>query len=260
MAIWIQMFLYPRPELKRFWKRNTPDYFVKQMNFPRDDWYDIFVGLFHLSDETIELTEKELNRNFKLYWNPYREVAIDESMRLFKGKWNGKVYIKSKPTKWELKYYLVVDCVYYCYWFELYKGTGTATEEVGEKTRKLVNKVVDVLPREEMGAYKVYGDNYYGSLDLAKDLFEKGFLFTFNCQLNRPGLLFKYGLHKRMRAVCGWKGFTCRVDENKEMAAVSWTDKKTVNFMTNQFTNETEVVLVGIDEQVVEWVMECVVE
>jgi hypothetical protein len=42
-----------------------------------------------------------------------------------------------------------------------------------------------------MGQYKIYADNYYGGIDLAKDTQKRGFGFTFNCRVNRPTWLFK---------------------------------------------------------------------
>ena len=42
-----------------------------------------------------------------------------------------------------------------------------------------------------MGSYIIYGDNYYGSMDIAEWLQQNGFKFTFMCRLTRPSYLFK---------------------------------------------------------------------
>ncbi len=101
---------------------NFGDVFIQDTHVPHETWSDVHVYLFHVSDAMLEKIEKGLNENFKKYWNPAKRVAIDESIRKFKGKWKGKVYIKNKPTKWRLKYYLMVDSLYYYSWFKLYKG------------------------------------------------------------------------------------------------------------------------------------------
>jgi hypothetical protein len=62
--------------------------------------------------------------NFQRYWNPNSHIAIDEMIHLFKGKSKNKVYNKSKPTKWGLKYYLAAGDFKYCLdkTILLYKG------------------------------------------------------------------------------------------------------------------------------------------
>ena len=50
----------------------------------REDWGDIHVMLFHLSDNTLDKIDEALNEAFHKYWNPYQRIAIDESMRKFK--------------------------------------------------------------------------------------------------------------------------------------------------------------------------------
>lgn len=147
--------------------------------------------------------------------------------------------------KWGLKYYLLVDCMYYCSWFSLYKGKSEnedAEKIEKAKTRTLCNEALATLPAS-MGAYKVYVDNYYGSLDLAYDTDDRGFYFTFNCRSNRPTFLFSNGLHKEYQPHNGIDSFACKVHNERPMAAVSWEDKKKVNYLTNQFSTEVTNVM-----------------
>lgn len=248
------MSLYTRGSRAEFWDTTFPDEFIRNCGMLRDDWVDIHVALFHLEDETLDFMESELNSNFRLYWIPHRRVVIDESMRLFKGHWRGKVYIKNKPTKWGLKYYLMVDEECYCTWFVLYKGkaanpTSTSSavpvendekSKAPSKTRILCNTAIDSLPKD-MGAYAIYVDNYYGSLDLAYDTHERGFAFTFNCRSNRPSWLFD-DLGKNMEPYEGIDKFAIKVNKEVDMAALSWKDKKQVNYLTNQFVAQLAVV------------------
>lgn len=43
---------------------------MKETDFVRDDWFDVWGALWHLPDGVLELLEEGLNRNFKWYWNP----------------------------------------------------------------------------------------------------------------------------------------------------------------------------------------------
>jgi hypothetical protein len=73
-------------------------------------------------------------------------------------------------------------------------------------------------------------------VDLARNTNNKGFGFTFNCKSNRPTWLFGDGINKEMTERDGIVGkIGCWVHNNENMAVVSWSDKKTVNFITNQY-------------------------
>lgn len=219
ISVWLQMSICHRNQIYKYWNLLSGDSFVKSTGVKRDDWNDVNIALFHLPDDTLNMIEKKLNDNFRKYWTPAQRVAIDESMRKFKGRWSGKVYIKSKPTKWGIKYYLMVDEVYYCSWFVLYKGAKNEDPTIKEKTRTLCNTAIDSLPKD-IGAYSLYADNYYGSVGLAEDTAARGFHFTFNCKANRPSWLFGEGLIKEMGSVNGVDKMACWINKEKEIAAV----------------------------------------
>ncbi len=110
-----------------------------------------------------------------------QRANIKEAIEHFSWKWKRKVYIKNKPIKWRLKYYLIVDSLYYYSWFKLYKEADKKDPTVKQKTRHLCNEALDTLPNE-MECYVVYVDNYYGSLELAENTTNRRFDFTFNCR------------------------------------------------------------------------------
>jgi hypothetical protein len=203
-----------------------------------------------LHDE-LDLMEKELNANFQHYWTPFEYNAIDEIMRKFKGHWKkGKVYSPDKPCKWGLKYYAMVDCAQFLFWFRLYKRFGKEeraqmTEEElamheGSVTRNLCNDAMNKLPTN-MGQYKIYADNFYGGMELAVDTLARGFGFTFCCKANRPGWLFKGVLDTELatHSTTGLSDFACRVNQTNGMAAISWKDKAQVRYLTNQHANSS---------------------
>lgn len=93
-----------------------------------------------------------------------------------------------------------------------------------------------------MGFYKIYADNYYGGIDLAEDTNERGFGFTFCCRANRPSWLFKDMLdeEKTTQPGTGLTDFACRLNEDKSIAALSWTDKNNVRYLTNLHANASQ--------------------
>jgi hypothetical protein len=52
----------------------------------------------------LELTEK-----FKILYTPGRELAVDEAMIGFKGRFILKQYLLGKPTKWGIKAWGIAD-------------------------------------------------------------------------------------------------------------------------------------------------------
>ena len=102
------MGLEKRASIRKYFVKNE-DSWIRKLNFGRDSWIYIFQALYHLSNDILSLIEYRLNENLSKIWIPEQRLTIDEMMHLFKGKSKHKIYDKSKPTKWGLKYYLAVD-------------------------------------------------------------------------------------------------------------------------------------------------------
>lgn len=231
LGCWIELGLHPQHSLREAFSKAEGNPFVKNY-FYRDEFHAIFGAMWHLKEKVFELIETHLNKVFPKYWTAFRETSIDEGMALFKGHWHNKVYSPDKPIRFGLKYYLLVDAAQYLLQFKLYrKETKTSMEE-------LIYKFVDVLPTDN-GQYAVYGDNYYGGLDLAKGLDKRGFKFTFTCRSNRPADLFKDFLHQKMESdeLLGEVAFA--VSSDGRIGACSWQDKSLVNFLSNIHYNDT---------------------
>lgn len=51
-----------------------------------------------------------MNYRIQLYYKPYENVVIDETIAHFKGRAHHcKVYLKDKPYKWGIKFYTLAD-------------------------------------------------------------------------------------------------------------------------------------------------------
>jgi len=74
-------------------------------------------------------------------------------------------------------------------------------------------------------------DSYYGGLNLAIDLAEKGFQFVMTCKSDRPSFLFKNFLQLKLK-----KGMYRQVAEQKHsIVATSFSDTKICNFLSNVY-------------------------
>lgn len=231
LGCWIELGLHPQHALREAFSAKEGNQFVRE-HFYRDEFHAIFSAMWHIKEQVFQLIETHLNEAFPKYWTAFRETSIDEGMALFKGHWHNKVYSPDKPIRFGLKYYLLVDAAQYLLQFKLYrKETKTTMEE-------LIYKFTDVLPKDN-GQYAIYADNYYGGLDLAKGLDERGFKFTFTCRCNRPTDLFKEFLHENMKNDEQLGKIAFAVSDDGHIGACSWQDNSLVNFLSNIHFNDT---------------------
>ena len=93
-----------------------------------------------------------------------------------------------------------------------------------------------------MGPYRIYVDNWYGSLELGEDLQKKGVYFTRGCRSNRPSFLFADGLHQELDNHYELKEFACWIHRDNNIGSISWKDKSLVNFISNQHYNNVDKV------------------
>ncbi|XP_045458229.1 piggyBac transposable element-derived protein 4-like [Melitaea cinxia] len=111
--------------------------------------------------------------NFQKYFIPSAEMTLDEQLLSFRGRCSFRQYIPSKPAKYGVKVFALVD-VHYPYTFnlEIYAG------QQPEGPFRLSNERHDVvmrLSRPVLGQNKnITMDNWFSSLRVAKELFENG--------------------------------------------------------------------------------------
>ncbi|KAL0829657.1 hypothetical protein ABMA28_003163 [Loxostege sticticalis] len=105
-------------------------------------------------------------RMLEIYY-PTKDIKIDESMMLWRGRLRFRQYMKGKRHKYGLKFYALSDQLGVVMKLHLYGG---ATDTlVGGK--KHVNKVVEYLLQDLKNlGHHLFVDNYYTSVDLVKKL------------------------------------------------------------------------------------------
>jgi hypothetical protein len=123
------------------------------------------------------------NKTISQLYNPKKELCIDESMILWRGRLLFRQYIKNKKHKYGIKLYLLTEpdgtilkvCVY----------TGQV-DDLGGKGH--AEKVVFHLMEGKLNAgHSIYMDNYYNSFTLSKKLLECNTYTTGTLRSNRKG-------------------------------------------------------------------------
>ena len=129
-----------------------------------------------------------LQKSFVNNWTTSSSVTVDEGMIPTRSpKSRMRVYMPNKPIKWGIKVWKMCDSSKYVKYFEIYTGAlgnnGIREVDLGPN---VIRKMVSHL--ESNRTYLVFADNFFSSLEIAKELLQKGNHFTGTIKQNRKGL------------------------------------------------------------------------
>ncbi|KAJ8369742.1 hypothetical protein SKAU_G00097700 [Synaphobranchus kaupii] len=178
-----------------------------------------------LSVETVGEIVEETNRyaTFKRSFIPYKDLCVDESLMLWKGRLGFRQYIPSKRHRFGIKFFVLCDVVTgYVQDMVIYTGATTSIESV--EGLGVSGSVVMTLLAPHLGkGHILYVDNWYSSPMLFQHLLHQGTGACGTVRLNRRGMP---TFPKKMKR--GEVTFR----ENGTQLAVKWQDKRDVNFLT----------------------------
>ena len=105
-----------------------------------------------------------------------QNLSLDEGIMPYKGRLAIKTYNPMKPDKYGVKFYYLCEAVSgYVYSFSVYRGI----------SQSLHDTVFGLLGGLMGQGYHVYMDNYYNSVDLARDLYREKVHCTGTLRLTR---------------------------------------------------------------------------
>ncbi|KAJ8938915.1 hypothetical protein NQ314_011291 [Rhamnusium bicolor] len=158
---------------------------------------------------------------------PSKNLSLDESMLLWRGRLLFKQYIKNKKHKFGIKIYILTEPEGLVLTMALYTGQA---DEMGGKGH--ASKVVLHLMREYLGnGHAIFMDNFYNSYTLAKQLLDLKTYCTGTLRSDRkdnPKDIMKAKLKK---------GETKAAYRDGVMVA-KWRDKRDVTYLSTEFRNE----------------------
>ena len=185
-------------------------------------------------DKVSPLLDHLLARFQSVYY-PHRDLSIDETMIGFKGRVSFMQYCPLKPTKWELKAFVLADSEtgYIC----------NILPYAGQETRAhlsscngdlpLLAEVVVTVAEKYLGkGHHIYADRFYSSVPLADELEKKDTGYTGTIIRNRkqlPKAVRKNMVKLRSGETKAWR---CR-----KKLVLGWRDKgKTVLMLSTVHT------------------------
>lgn len=157
---------------------------------------------------------------------PGREISLDESMILWRGRLIFKQYIPNKRHKYGIKLYMITTPNGMVIKFMVYTGMADDSGGKGHAQKVVLNLLDGML---DVG-HSVYMDNYYNSYELAKCLAERKTHCTGTIRKNRKTFP-KEVSEKKLK-----KGETVAKYANGVMIG-KWKDKRDVTYISNEFEN-----------------------
>ena len=138
-----------------------------------------------------------INRTFLQSYKPGRDISMDEACCPYKGRVLSKCYNPSKPSKWHLKLFEVLDAkTGYVVAFELYCGKNSTrivrdANVLDPECTVPTKTVMGLLQKGNLLGkwHHVYMDNYYSSPELFFELHFKETFACGTCRSNRKNML-----------------------------------------------------------------------
>ncbi|XP_061717571.1 piggyBac transposable element-derived protein 4-like [Cydia pomonella] len=109
-----------------------------------------------------------ITKNFRDCYKPTKELSLDESLLLFRGRLSFRQYIKSKKARYGIKFYELTTSDGFVLNISMYAGNDEEVEK-GKKTEKIVMRLMDPYL---LKGHHLYMDNYYNSSTLSQKLLD----------------------------------------------------------------------------------------
>ena len=166
---------------------------------------------------------------YKSAFKPYRNLCIDESLLLWKGRLFFKQYIPTKRNRFGIKLYVLCDALTrYILNFFVYAGGKEIEYTHNDNLGKSGSIVTSLLDAYLDKGHILYVDNFYSSPALFAHLFSRD---TGACGTVRT---YRKEMPKFTKKLS--KGET-EVFHSKELLALKWHDKRDVHMLSTVHTN-----------------------
>ncbi|KAJ8930163.1 hypothetical protein NQ314_017059 [Rhamnusium bicolor] len=155
-----------------------------------------------------------------------KNLSLDESMVLWRGRLNFRVYIKNKRHKYGIKLYVLTEPDGLVLNMSVYTGS---LDSAGGKGH--TKKVVQGLMENHLNCgHSIFMNNFYVSVDLAKELLRKITYCTGTLRGNRKGNP-KEIVNAKLQ-----KGQSLAKYQNCVLVG-KWRDKRDVLYLSTEFKN-----------------------
>ena len=229
LSVLIAMGFNKRPSIKDYWSTFPADYtpWYHKM-FARDRFEAIYHTMLHASETGSESKAKiepfmnELIGKFQAAFYPFENVAIDEMVIRWKGRWKYKQYNAAKPKKYHIKTFGLCDSTTgYVHNILTYFGAETSYDPDLDPSSGQAEKVFEYLLRPLGPGHHVIADRYYTTYRLLDYLTNKNMYYTGTLNINRKNFPPQLKTLKLEHRESRWYR-----DDKPGILCVAWRDKK----------------------------------
>lgn len=203
LAVFYNMGLIRKVSIEEYWNTHNPSQSTPWFRcmFSRNRYQNILKFLYLVDKKKIpkrnDLSYKPslrfkplidfVNRKYLHYYNPRRELSVDESLVGTKGKTSMLQYIPSKRSRFGVKFWMLVESVTgYVLQMTVYQGKRFDPTPVG--TLQGTNVVMNLMKDSRLlgKGFHVFADSFFSSLNLANKLLWERIYLTGTLRKNRP--------------------------------------------------------------------------
>ncbi|KAL4083015.1 hypothetical protein QTP88_028345 [Uroleucon formosanum] len=181
------------------------------------------------------------NKRMHDVYQPCKNLSLDESMVLWRGRLLFRQYIKNKRHKYGVKLYMLTENQGLVQQIMIYSGQGTGVLPGVSHTEYVVDKLMQNYYDK---GYSLFMDNYYNSVKLAHQLLQRKTYCTGTLRSNRkdnPKEIVKKNLKSGESVGKYTKDGVC---------VLKWKDKRDVLCISSEFENKMyNKNMSGIDRQ-----------
>lgn len=240
LGVTILMARNKKLDMHEYWSTNEllrQDIFGKCMSRDR---YLLILRCIHFCDNSqqikgdrlykIKMVLTEVRKNFKDAMIPFSNLAIDESLLLWKGRLSFKQYIKSKRHRFGIKLYVICDCeTDFILNFIVYTGATVYKDPLEDILGRSGVIVKDLMKPYLNKGYSLFTDNFYTSPQLSMYLHKRK---TNTCGTVRKNRKLMPTIEGKLKL--GEREARC----TDKLLAIHWKDRRDVYMLTSMNTNE----------------------
>lgn len=192
VGLTFQMGIVKKPEIRDYWATDlmmsTPYYLHEKS--PSRNRYIAILKFLRFNDPYLADPKQKMSRVQGILdaihaickqWNPDKDLSVDETLLLFKGRLSCKQFVRIKRARFGVKSYVLTDANGYLLYFHPYVGAETDLTLIDEEgaTRCNLSKservVVYLLEKADLldKGHITSCDNWYSSVRLAKYLWSR---------------------------------------------------------------------------------------
>lgn len=246
MKIFLGLFLhmgeFSLPSIPHYWCENE----LYKTSFWRDrmsrNRFQLILRFLHFADNLQQNDDRlfkinpvlhHFNNTMEKIYSPKRELCIDESMVLWRGRLLFRQYMKEKRHPYGVKFYELCESSGIVLKIQIYAGKSAATITTEQGTSITAKVVLDLMDGFLNKGYILYADNFYNSVSLTKTLTAQSTYLCGTLRSNRKENPKEVVKQKLMRGELSYL-------RSDSVIVCKWKDKRDVLTISNM--HEVEIV------------------